>query len=264
MRKSYHIRNSTVIFFLLFFSCNIADFSVLTNDFFLTEKNTTTAHGFSPRDITGCVLWLDADDSSSINLNGSNVSQWNDKSGSNNHAVQTTAGYQPELISNYLNGKDIIRFGETTVDDFLSLTSTINMQPATVFIVVRYILPAVNAPFLGNDSNSVYFGYYTNIIYYYSTIASLNIANTTPSVFQIIAGHAQPSGTNSSIRINGISVVTGNFNWLTSSFAYIGRRNAERFKGDIAEIIIYNTNINSIEIDQIENYLSTKYNITIP
>jgi hypothetical protein len=40
-------------------------------------------------------LWLDAADSSTIILNGSTVSQWNDKSGNNRHAVQATASAQP-------------------------------------------------------------------------------------------------------------------------------------------------------------------------
>lgn len=40
-------------------------------------------------------LWLDAADSSTITLNGSNVSQWNDKSGFNRHATQSNAANQP-------------------------------------------------------------------------------------------------------------------------------------------------------------------------
>ncbi len=33
-----------------------------------------------PTDITGLILWFDAEDSSTITLNGSDVSQWDDKS----------------------------------------------------------------------------------------------------------------------------------------------------------------------------------------
>lgn len=40
-------------------------------------------------------LWLDADDASTITLNGSKVSQWSDKSGNNRHAAQATAANQP-------------------------------------------------------------------------------------------------------------------------------------------------------------------------
>ena len=40
-------------------------------------------------------LWLDAEDASTITLNGSTVSQWDDKSGNGRHAVQATAANQP-------------------------------------------------------------------------------------------------------------------------------------------------------------------------
>ena len=40
-------------------------------------------------------LWLDASDASTITLNGSTVSQWNDKSGNARHATQATAANQP-------------------------------------------------------------------------------------------------------------------------------------------------------------------------
>lgn len=40
-------------------------------------------------------IWLDASDSSTITLNGINVSQWNDKSGNGRNATQSTAANQP-------------------------------------------------------------------------------------------------------------------------------------------------------------------------
>ena len=80
----------------------------------------------------------------------------------------------------------------------------------------------------GNDTNNEFFGYFSNRIYYYSTIANMNVADTTPATFQILTGHAQPFGSTSSIRIDGSQVVSGNYNWGASSFAYVGRRNAER------------------------------------
>lgn len=50
-------------------------------------------------------LWLDADDASTITLNGSNVSQWDDKSGNNRHASQATAANQPAYLTTGFNGK---------------------------------------------------------------------------------------------------------------------------------------------------------------
>jgi hypothetical protein len=61
-------------------------------------------------------LWLDADDASTITLNGSNVSQWSDKSGNNRHATQATAANQPEYIAStaVLGGRPSVSATETT------------------------------------------------------------------------------------------------------------------------------------------------------
>jgi hypothetical protein len=45
------------------------------------------ARGFTPIDIPGCALWLDAYDATTLTLSGSNVTQWRDKSGNAYHAV---------------------------------------------------------------------------------------------------------------------------------------------------------------------------------
>ena len=60
---------------------------------------------------------LDANDSATF-LDG--VSAWNDKSGNNNHAFQTTTTNQPVYIANE------IQFDGS--DDGLSLTNEINRQ----------------------------------------------------------------------------------------------------------------------------------------
>jgi hypothetical protein len=62
--------------------------------------------GFDPRTIPGCVLWLDALDSTTLYSDtggttlatpGGAVARWNDKSGSSNYVSQSTAGNRPTL-----------------------------------------------------------------------------------------------------------------------------------------------------------------------
>lgn len=51
---------------------------------------------FSPADLSGLALWLDASDAGSLTLDGSNnVSQWNDKSGNARHVTQATTLNRP-------------------------------------------------------------------------------------------------------------------------------------------------------------------------
>lgn len=55
-------------------------------------------------------LWLDADDASTITLNGATVSQWRDKSGNSRHVSQGTPSLQPAYLAANLNGKAGIDF----------------------------------------------------------------------------------------------------------------------------------------------------------
>ena len=64
--------------------------------------------GFSPKNISGLQLWLDAADSSTVTLNSGNVSEWLDKSGNGRNAAQTTAANQPAYTQNGLNGLPVL------------------------------------------------------------------------------------------------------------------------------------------------------------
>ena len=64
-------------------------------------------------------LWLDADDFSTITLNGSTVSLWRDKSGNGRHASQADVANQPTYTANGLNGKPELTFDGLT--QFLNL-----------------------------------------------------------------------------------------------------------------------------------------------
>ncbi len=64
---------------------------------------------WTPAQIT-TALWLDAADASTITLNSTTVSQWNDKSGNSRNFSQATAGNQPVYLTNALNGKNVVNF----------------------------------------------------------------------------------------------------------------------------------------------------------
>jgi hypothetical protein len=55
-------------------------------------------------------LWLDADDASTITLNGSTVSQWSDKRNNGISLSQSTAANQPAYGTRTLNGKNVVEF----------------------------------------------------------------------------------------------------------------------------------------------------------
>jgi hypothetical protein len=89
-------------------------------------------------------LWLDADDASTITLNGSTVSQWNDKSGNGFHLTQATAASQPSYLTNQLNGKPVIR--NANGDFMLSASSPVlrNVSQGWMVAVAKYPTAANN------------------------------------------------------------------------------------------------------------------------
>ena len=70
------------------------------NDSSGTGRHGTAKKLFSPSELSNMKLWLDAADASTITHSSNAVSQWNDKSGNGNHAIQSTSDKRPTTISN--------------------------------------------------------------------------------------------------------------------------------------------------------------------
>lgn len=68
------------------------------------------ASGFSPQQIAGLAVWLDAADASTVTLNSGNVSEWRDLSGNARHFAQSTSGAQPTYTTAGQNGKNCLTF----------------------------------------------------------------------------------------------------------------------------------------------------------
>lgn len=86
----------------------------------------------------GLTLWLDGSDYSTITLNGSNISQWDDKSGNGNHATQTTQINQPLYVSNGLNNQGIAKFEDGESHYFNFPTAVFQgLTEFTTFMVIK-------------------------------------------------------------------------------------------------------------------------------
>jgi hypothetical protein len=68
-------------------------------------------------------MWLDAADTNTVILNGSNVSRWDDKSGNGRNAVQNTAANQPIYTLAGQNGRSVLTFDGS--DDFMDVVTTV-------------------------------------------------------------------------------------------------------------------------------------------
>lgn len=238
---------------------------------------------FQPSDYANCVLWLDAADSSTITLNNSTVSQWDDKSGNNKHAVQSTEVDQPVYTYNALNNRNVLTFADSQYLQGSSL-GILGTNAATVFIVctpstnpqasIAYYqgksslvaLTSRNIDMQTEDNKSgfrfvgggCYNEFNEDIVNGTSYVVTMrNADNATAAeyerylngVLSTTAASAGTPNTTDNIYIIGDSVYhTGDI------YAYIG---------DISEVIVYNRAVTDSEREHIEQYLANKWGITL-
>ena len=67
-----------------------------------------------PTAIDDCVLWLDADDESTVITSGTNITNWLDKSGNNNNAEDHGDAEYPQYDGSTVNGRKVINFTATS------------------------------------------------------------------------------------------------------------------------------------------------------
>jgi hypothetical protein len=104
----------------------------------LAGPSSTAA--WTPADLgASLALWLDADDASTITLNGTTVSQWSDKSGNGRNATQATASLQPTYTASGIGGKPSVTFAPEggTAQDRLNVTFTLTENNITAFALAK-------------------------------------------------------------------------------------------------------------------------------
>lgn len=234
---------------------------------FWFQKRRATAAVFSPLDISDLKLWLDADDASSVVLNGSNVSQWNDKSGNGHHFIQATATNQPDYTRT-INGRKVIDFDG--VDNYLRNTSFTTSDRGHVYIVVKQDSdPGEDVPrfFDGNPRWSIYYdGRAVYDEYRMATSAGIIGYPETPANLDLNLYLGKFNGSSSRLYRNGISLVYGNVAYVGSSNWVLGA-NANQISnfldGAIGEVMYYNRILTDSEDNRIKNYISGKWGITV-
>ena len=213
-------------------------------------------------------LWLDADDANTITLNGSTVSQWNDKSGNNRNATQSTDTVQPTLVSSGLNGKNALMFDGSgdvfEVDlDFLANTSH------SAFIVTKTtsysnIYGAANG---GQGSGSLHVGFSSSSSYrtnYWGNSWAQAIGPEFIANQANLLNYVWIPGSRKEVFANGTSqgstTNAGNITAMAGG-GRIGRSIHSAYGGDIAEIIMITGGISNENKELIEGYLAHKWGI---
>jgi hypothetical protein len=225
---------------------------------------------------SGLSLWLKAD--AGVTLSGSNVTAWADQSGNGRHASSVDA--DPTYNSSDLNGKPTISLSSLAVGDNQSLVLNGNPMGAsgtTAFAVV-YVEDVCNSendngPIFGDfgiAASSSHYPYGANCSVYDGFASESRKGPLTPpvtitnswSLYSVVS-------TSNDWRnyVNGALMHSDNANVYSNSpystYLYIGTSGAFGYtlKGKIAEAITYNRVLTTIERQQVQAYLNTKYAI---
>jgi len=215
---------------------------------------------WTPAEIT-TALWLDAADSDTITLNGSNVSQWDDKSGNAFDLTQGTSAAQPGYLENEINGLNVIQFSSAK---WLGKTDRPTASAASVFFVLkhdsaetRHIIFGnratsslwIQAADSGSTNTSVYGSSGTPSTYYNGSLQSSLNRGTAFSTFDGAAAVASI-----------INCSFSNSNW-TTRFAVNGYSSDTWPIDKVGEIIIVGEAVDTDTRQKIEGYLAWKWGL---
>ncbi len=213
--------------------------------------------------------WLDANNS----ITGSApITSWSDLSG---NAITNTINGNPSLTTGSLNGYDVVTFDGS--GDFIVTNLSINESVFSNLTVIALYVPRVNnsGGVWGEDNGGWdrfildgNIGFLNNMVSNGATNTN-NITNIfpvgTPVITTVIFQEDVSNGTTVYANNTLQSTFTSNMGPETSNTFKVGEIGASnfRFDGDIAELLVFGTNINTAQRIIIDNYLSAKYGLAL-
>jgi hypothetical protein len=210
---------------------------------------------FTPLNVNP-VLWLDGADANSITESGGNVSQWNDKSGTGNHAVQTVGSNQPTYNS---------------VDGYVEVNTTLTMEFASSILTgatsASLFIVADNV----TNGNTAWGGFPRGDDYYifgdgniYSTFCSTSRTSInfngqilTPTLIEIIH-----DGSNHIYYRNGNSIGSVASTFSVPATSPPGQVLGGRGQYRIYELVLLNNDASSDDREKLEGFLTHKHSLT--
>ena len=236
---------------------------------------------FSPRSTSGCQLWLDGSDSTTITT-VTGVSQWNDKSGNAYNLTQGNTSLQPTRTENLLNflSNYNMNIPQAAVNNLStwSLFFVINPISSSNWIMVKQkdgqntynvLSMTYNTNSGGNgETGSTGFLYWRSLNHAGQLVSTAALTTSTLQICNLTY-----DGTNLYFYKNGLleKTTSGTFAiqndtsannytlgvWIQSG----GFINSGVTNFRLGEILVYNTFLNTTQRQQLESYLAQKWGI---
>jgi hypothetical protein len=235
----------------------------------VTSDLEAAGSSWTPASLSDLALWLDAADSDTITKDGSNyVSQWDDKSGNDNHVTQVEGSRQPIYSSNQVVfAKEDVLLSDIFLTDGLG-----DIDIYAVFEITNYEIggqlfdirvPSNETPLMDSDYSGKRVRYRSDSNVLRST-DSQTISNNTLVLMQ----YRYESNTKFYNRLNGSNLITGSDFTASISgdfrIAIAGNGNSPSFTsftGNINEFILCRALQGDTARGNLETYLNNKWSI---
>jgi hypothetical protein len=238
--------------------------------------SATSLTTFSPADISGINVWLDAQAIAEVDVSGGTVVAWNDKSAAvNNFDISGTGTITYDLPSG-INARPALNFTTSAPSTSTYLTKNVNLAPTnqlTVFLVLRQTGKGASGNcelfFTRNDyryldifslTNPGGNGFLTcNVGSDATTSSGVNIINTPPTnaIISFVTDstsymYVNGDTTDISGAARGGLSLNGALEWALSGGAFLG---------NYGEFICYSTPLSTGDRQSVEGYLAWKWGI---
>jgi hypothetical protein len=201
-------------------------------------------------------LWLEAD--SLALADGAPVATWTDKSHWGRSPAQATASLQPVYRTNQIKGTlPVVEFDG--VDDYLRATGFFFRQESTMFVVLKS--NAVSRTAVSGTTATGRNALSANVSNLAAASAGVTLASThdvSQWSYVTTRWDGVATGLRSCGPVTGDAGIEG-MDGITVGAAY---NLATPWSGQIAAIIIYDSDLTTAEIEQVETYLIAKYGVS--
>ncbi len=208
------------------------------------------------------IIWLDANRLSYAV--DAEVDNFEDFSGNNNHATQATSSARPSFKQSVINGNSVVDFDGT--DDFLEFGTHLTNDAISMFIVyknennsgIKGLLTTEKHLLFAN--NSQFTAVYANPVTYYNISKTLNTFSVTS-----LKTNADLSGSTLTLTDGNSASTPTRAEQANKTVSYLGVNQGATslyFEGQIAEVILFNEELNTASMVIIGNYLAGKYDLT--
>ena len=240
---------------------------------------SSTSYAQSPGGIgNGLKLWIKSNAGTNCSTAGCSIDEWQDQSGNNDHLEQTSNTKQPVFQTSsvnynpgiYFDGNDVLR---KDISDFRS--------NFTIFCVTYMDVTTVpqGTVFNNHYGNGAGNGDHTSFqldsdgsTYRYRNDEEL-LFGPYVDEFVILAATNTDQGTGGDTRVkayrDALLVNQVDFDGINRGQSFkdytlgVNRINNSYMQGLISEVVLYNRELNAVQINRIESYLAVKYGITL-